>query len=102
MTPEQELLLSRKEAAAKAQYEYLLGKKWEEETQSARNQWIGSLEVALDAADEVMLTEPSLSFIATLLGGLKFPDKEWEDLTEETRKRLMDCAGTVIEATQGK
>lgn len=104
MSPELEVILKRKEAAAKAQYEHLLvGKKWEDESLETRSQWIASLSVALDAADEAILNDTSLmSYMAELLGGIKFPNKEWDELQLETQVRLKDMAQTVVKTTQGK
>lgn len=102
MTTERLLIEDRCEAAAKAQYEHLLGQVWEEETLENRAQWIIAMRTALDAADATMLSRSSLSLTAELLGGLKFPDKEWADLTDESKNRLHSVAQTITEGTQGR
>lgn len=92
----------RRESAAKAQYEYLMKKPWEEETPENRAQWILAMATALDAADAVMQEESSLSLTAEFLGALKFPDSEWDEFSEKTKSLLVSSALTITEATQGR
>lgn len=99
---EQLLIEKRREAAAKAQYEHLMQKPWGEETPENRTQWILAMTTALDAADAVMLEEPSLSLTAEFIGAIKFPDGDWAEFTEKTKSLLMSSAQTITEATQGR
>lgn len=43
-------------------------------------------------------TAPDLEYLAILLAGFKFPDRDWEDLTERSRSIARRSALTVAEA----
>lgn len=92
----------RCEAAAKAQYEKLLNQVWEEETLENRVQWIESMRSALNAADAFMVEHKSMGFTAELLASMKFPNKDWDDLHEDTKKLFYSSAETITKATQGR
>lgn len=45
----------------------------------------GVIAAALAAADAVMFSDDRIEYLALLISGLKFPEKEWAELNEHTR-----------------
>jgi hypothetical protein len=46
----------------------------------------GVVAAALAAADAVMFSDDRIEFLALLIAGIKFPDMEWAELNEHTRR----------------